>query len=177
MKKPLLLFIVLILCINCAKENEIKSLSNQLKTLEPYIGKTYMGEFANSTPEKPVFDIQKWDRILNGNGVKITHSVNEGEYGGESTIMFDLESNSFKSWYFTTAGFYTVATVTLVNNKIIFVEDVTGNQNGITQVKSTLELLSNGNMHTKAQYLVNGKWQDGHEIHYKEDSQAKVKFK
>ena len=155
----------------------MKSLSDQLKPLEPYIGKTYKGEFANSTPEKPIFDIQYWERILNGNGVKIIHSVNDGEYGGESIIMWDLISNSFKSWYFTTAGFYTVATVTFEDNKMIFIEDVTGNQNGITQVKSTLELLSNGNMHTKAHYLVNGEWQDGHEISYKEDSKVKVKFK
>ena len=49
--------------------------------------------------------------MLNGNGLRITHSVNNGEYGGESIIMWDEELGKFVSFYFTTAGFYTQATV------------------------------------------------------------------
>ena len=47
----------------------MNNLSKNLKVFEPYIGKTYKGEFAESTPEKPVFDVQYWERILNGNGI------------------------------------------------------------------------------------------------------------
>ena len=32
-------------------------------------------------------------------------------------------------------------------------------------------------MHSKAQYFQEGKWIDGHEIYYKEDSKAKIIFK
>ena len=115
-----------------SQNNEMNNLSKNLKVFEPYIGKTYEGEFAESTPEKPVFDVQYWERILNGNGIKITHSVNDGEYGGESIIMWDLKSESLQSWYFTTAGFYTEATVTFEDKKVVSIEKVTGNQNGIT---------------------------------------------
>jgi hypothetical protein len=107
----------------------------------------------NQHLKNPVFDVQYWERILNGNGIKITHSVNDGEYGGESIIMWDLKSKSLQSWYFTTAGFYTEATVTFEDKKVVSIEKVTGNQNGITKVKSIVQLLPNGEMHTKAQYF------------------------
>tara|TARA_B100001750_G_C15396117_1_gene540127 strand:+ start:100 stop:612 length:513 start_codon:yes stop_codon:yes gene_type:complete len=170
MKKILIL---LILGLFMAQNN----LSDHLKAFEPFIDKTYKGEFAQSTPETPVFDIQHWERILNGNGIKITHSVNNGEYGGESVIMWDAGLEKLVSWYFTTAGFYTQADIEIDDGKIIFIEEVTGNQNGITKVKSITQLLPNGEKHTKAQYLQNGKWIDGHEIYYKEDSSAKIIFK
>ena len=54
---------------------------------------------------------------------------------------------------------------------------MTGNQNGITEVKSITQLLPNSEKHTKAQYFQNGKWIDGHDIYYKEDPEAKINFK
>ena len=84
-------YLILILGLVISQSNEINSLSERLKPLKSYIGKTFKGEFSNSTPEKPVFDVQHWERILNGKGIRITHSVNNGEYGGESIIMWDDE--------------------------------------------------------------------------------------
>tara|TARA_B100000809_G_scaffold64481_1_gene61161 strand:- start:79 stop:603 length:525 start_codon:yes stop_codon:yes gene_type:complete len=174
LKKIILIFIIGLLI---SQNNEMNNLSKNLKVFEPYIGKTYKGEFSESTPEKPVFDVQYWERILNGNGIKITHSVNDGEYGGESIIMWDLKSKSLQSWYFTTAGFYIEATVTFEDKKVVSIEKVTGNQNGITKIKSIVQLLPNGEMHSKAQYFQEDKWIDGHEIYYKEDHEAKIIFK
>ena len=160
-----------------SQNNDMNNLSKPLKAFDSYISKTYKGEFVGSTSEKPVFDVQYWERILNGNGIKITHSVNDGEYGGESIIMWDLKSESLQSWYFTTAGFYTEATVTFEDIKVVSIGKVTGNLNGFTKVKSIVQLLPNGEMHTKAQYFQEGKWIDVHEIYYKEDPDAKVLFK
>lgn len=157
--------------------NEEKALSTHLKPLAPYLGKTYKGEFAGSTPEKPVYDIARWERALNGRAIRITHSVNNGQYGGESIVMWDPEKKSLVSWYFTTAGFFTQATIKIEKNKLLSHEKVTGNQNGITEVKSTGEFLPGGKMHSKAEFLQNGKWVPGHEIHYKEAPDAKVIFK
>ena len=47
MTKYLILFFGLVISQN----NEINSLSEQLKPLKSYIGKTFKGEFSNSTPE------------------------------------------------------------------------------------------------------------------------------
>ncbi len=75
-----LLLILLVLFFSCGESVRInKELSNHLKPFEPYIGKTFKGEFSNSTKEQPVFDISYWERILNGMAIKITHSVNEGD--------------------------------------------------------------------------------------------------
>tara|TARA_B100001750_G_scaffold11009_1_gene8107 strand:+ start:712 stop:1659 length:948 start_codon:yes stop_codon:yes gene_type:complete len=159
------------------KNDKINSLSEHLKLFEPYIGKTFKGEFANSTKEKPVIDVSHWERILNGTAIRIIHSVNEGEYGGQTIITWNAEKNSLVSSYFTTAGFTTNAIIHFEGNKLISIEDVTGNENGITKVKGVMELFSNGELHISSQYFMNDTWVDGHEIHYKEDSKAKVIFK
>jgi len=91
-------------------------------------------------------------------------------------IMWDAKVESLVSWYFTTAGFYTQATMIIENDKLVSYEKVTGNENGITEVKSIMQLLSNGQLHTKSEYLQNGKWVDGHEIYYKEAPEAQVIF-
>ena len=154
-----------------------RELSEHLKPFENYIGKTFKGEFANSTPEKPVYDISRWERALNGNAIRIMHSVNNGEYGGESIVIWDTKKESLVSWYFTTAGFYTQATLHFEDEKLISIEDVTGNENGITQVKAIIEFLPDGNMLNSSKYFMNGNWVDGHKIHYKEEPDAQVIFK
>ena len=73
------IIIILILGLLIGENHEMNNLSEHLKPFEPYINKTFKGEFANSTKEKPVFDISRWERILNGMAIKITHSVNDGE--------------------------------------------------------------------------------------------------
>ena len=119
-------------------------LSENLKPFQVFINKTFKGEFATSTPEKPVFDISRWERALNGNAIRIMHSVNNGEYGGETIIMWNPDKESLMSWYFTTGGILTNALVNVKGTKITSIEDVTGNNNGITKVKSLIELKQNG---------------------------------
>ena len=165
------------LCISCQDTNLNTDISEHLKSFEPYIDKTFKGEFSNSTPDKPVYDISRWERALNGNAVRIMHSVNKGEFGGESIVMWDRNKESLISWYFTTAGFYTQARLHFEDNKLISIENVTGNENGITQVKAIIELLPDGELVNSSKYLMNGNWVDGHKIHYKEVPDAKVVFR
>ena len=135
------IIISLILGLLIGGNNEMNNLSEHLKQFKPYIGKTFKGEFANSTKEKPVFDISYWERILNGMAIKITHSVNEGEYGGISIITWDENKSSLVSSYFTTTGFTTNALMHFEDGKLISLEDVIGNENGITKVKAIIEFL------------------------------------
>ena len=152
-------------------------LAEKLKVFQPMCGKTFRGEFANSTPEKPQWDVSKWERAMNGQAVRVLHSVNDGEYGGESIMMWDPSVEKIRFWYFTTAGFYTTGTLEIDGNKWTSVEKVTGNANNITEVRSTSEVHSDGKMVTKAEYLHEGKWVPGHEISYQESAQSQVKFK
>lgn len=160
-----------------AAKTTTETLIPELKFFEPFVGKTFRGEFANSTPEKPMFDVSHWERAMNGRAIRILHSVNEGEYGGETIVMWDPESKELRSWYFTTAGFHTEGTFKIDGNRLISVEKVTGNENGITEVKATSELKPEGQLSVKSEYLANGSWVPGHTITYHEAPDAKVVFK
>ena len=171
--------VLIVLFMSCQDTNQhmYTNISEHLKSFEPYIGKTFKGEFSNSTPEKPVYDISHWERALNGNAIRIMHSVNKGEYGGESIVMWDRSEESLISFYFTTAGFYTQAKLHFEDNKLISIEDVTGNQNGVTKVKAIFDFLPDGGFINSSMYLMNDNWVDGHKIHYKEVSDTQVVFK
>ena len=169
--------VILILGLLICENNKMNNLSEHLEPFERYINKTFKGEFATSTKENPIFDVSHWERILNGMAIRIMHSVNDGEYGGESIITWDAEKNSLVSSYFTTAGFTTNAAMHFEEGKLISIEDVTGNENGITKVKAIIELLPNGDLRNSSKYFMNGSWVDGHEIYYTEDPKAKVIFK
>jgi hypothetical protein len=153
-------------------------LAEPLKPFKPYLGKTWKGEFANSTPEKPVYDIARWERALNGKAVRVLHSVNNGEYGGESLIFWDAAKKSLVFYYFTTAGFFTTGASTFENNKFVSHEYVKGAaDNSVTEVRSFAEITPEGKMISKAEYFKNGKWEPGHEVTYVEDANAQVVFK
>ena len=76
--KYIISIILITTCVFSQNEPEStqKVLSKNLKPFEAYISKTFKGVFANSTPEKPVYDISHWERALNGNAIRIMHSVN-----------------------------------------------------------------------------------------------------
>ena len=173
MKRVLKYFLILPFIMHA---EDLGIMSEHLKSLSPYIEKTYRGEFLNSTKDDPVYDVAKWERALNGNAIRILHSVNNGEYGGESIIMWNPEKESLMSWYFTTGGFFTNALVIVEGNKITSIEDVTGNDNGITKVKSIIEFSQNGRLENRSKYLMNNIWVDGHQIFYVEDPKARVIF-
>jgi len=153
-------------------------LSERLKALQPFVGKTWRGELKSANQEKPSYDVSRWERTLNGQAVRIVHSVNNGEYGGESMIIWDDQKKSLVYYYFTTAGFYTHGTMTLENNKFTFHEYVTGYEGAsITEAKGTGEFTADGKLINKSQYLKNGTWVDGHAAVYVEDPTAQVIFR
>lgn len=158
---------------------ETGSLDTNLEPFRPLLGKTWRGEFKNSTPEKPMVDVSRWERSLNGKAVRVLHSVNHGSYGGESIIRWDKESKQLVFYYFTTAGFMTTGTMKVVEGKFIGLEKVSGGSGGVTEVRSTTELRADGTLLTKAEYLKDGQPAPdrGREVLYKEDATAEVKFK
>lgn len=177
MKHQLLAVFILALLCFAGSSFAQEQLAEPLKPFAPYIGKTWRGEFANSTPDKPVIDISRWERALNGQAIRILHSVNNGEYGGETILFWDKKNASLVFYYFTTAGFYTTGTAKFEEGKFISHEVVTGNQDGVTEVKAIGEILPGGKLRSSSQYFKNGEWVQGHEILYVEDANAQVIFK
>ncbi|MGE4180482.1 MAG: hypothetical protein AB7J34_11705 [Limisphaerales bacterium] len=148
----------------------------QLESFRPYIGKTWRGEFKNSTPEKPIVDISRWERALNGTAIRTLHSINQGQYGGESLIIWDAAKGCLAYHYITTAGFMTIGSMSVVDSRIISTEKVVGDAGGVTEVRATTEIRADGTMFTQSEFLKNGKWEPGHSVVYVEDPRAEVVF-
>jgi hypothetical protein len=152
-------------------------LDAHLAPLKPLVGKTWRGVFANSTPEKPVVDVSRFEAALNGQAVRNLHSINDGAYGGESLMVWDKEKQSLVFYYFTTGGFYTTGTIQPQDGGFATQEIVKGDSDGITEVKTTFRLLADGRLHVHSEYLKQGKWVEGRDMHYVEAPDAQVKFK
>ena len=176
-KRRLLVFTLALTLSGVCLGAESASLDPHLEPLRPLLGKTWKGEFKNSTPSRPVVDISRWERALNGRAVRILHSINDGAYGGESIIRWDEKKQSVVYHYFTTAGFTTTGTVRFDGNKLITHESVSGGSDGITEVRAVNELAPDGSFHVKSEYLKNGLWVPGRDVTYREDKSAQVIFK
>jgi hypothetical protein len=153
------------------------SLSVHLAGLAPFIGNTYRGEFAGSTAEYPVVDVTRWDRALNGQAVRVLHSVNDGAYGGETLILWDEEKDSLVFYYFTTAGFSTVGTMALEGRTMISREYVKDDPEGVTEVRVVSELRDDGAFRSQTRFLKQGVWIDGQSVLYHKDASARVVFR
>jgi hypothetical protein len=153
------------------------SLDTHLEPFRPLLEKILKGAFKNSTPEKPAVDVQHWERALNGKAVRLTHSFNNGVYGGETLFIWDEKKQSVVYYYFTTDDFMTTGTISFSGSTWTAHEVVSGDPDGITETRSTSELMPDGALRVKAEYLKKGEWQPGHEATYKEDPSAKVVFK
>jgi len=173
------LFLILIIMggiITMVQADEIY-LQKELEPLQQYIGTTWKGVMAGSDPGNPSIDIQHWERILNGTAIRIMHSINQGQYGGETIIFWDKESESLTYYYFTTGGFYTSGSITVENGNYIALEKVKGNEQGITEVKSSSQLQEDGSLLVSSEYFKNGDWVEGHKIVYRQAPEEKVIFK
>ncbi len=166
-----------VIAADAEKETPKEPLDPQLEGFRPFLGKTFRGEMRNSTPEKPAFDVQRFERALNGKAVRALHSINDGVYGGETLIFWDKAKNQISYFYFTTGGFYTTGSMTITNNKYTSLEKVAGASEGVTEVKGSGELKPDGTFVTSSEYLKEGKWVPGHGAVYKVDPKAEVKFK
>ena len=143
-----------------------ESLSEQLEPLRTLVGKTWRGQVAENEAGDPVYDVSRWERVLNGNGIRIVHSVNRGDYGGETMVIWDAELDSLAFYYFTTAGFYTRGTIEAVDGRMVAREDVIGNEDGITVVESTTEFVSADQMLVTTRFLKQGAWTEPTEVTY-----------
>jgi hypothetical protein len=152
-------------------------LDPRLAPLQPLVGRTWRGELSPPGAAKPVVDVHRFELVLNGRAVRSLHSINDGEYGGETLFVWDDEKKSVVYTYFTTAGFYTTGTLQPEGGALQFHEIVRGTTSGVREVKSTSRVLPDGRLHVKSRHLKDGQWLDGHEVHYVEDPKAVVRFK
>ena len=156
---------------------EEPALNAHFEPLRPLLGKTFKGTFKDSKPDKPVVDVARWERAMNGQAVRLLHSINDGVYGGETLFIWDSKKQSVVYYYFTTVGYLTTGTMQVKDGKILTHEEVQGEAGGVKEVRGMSEILPGGKFHVKAEYLKDGQWVLGHEVTYEEDPAGKVVFK
>lgn len=131
--------------------------TNKLKPFANYLG-TWEATFKSPDGKSEVYDVSHWERALNGKALRTLHSINNGDYGGESLMFWDKKKQQVVFYYFTTADFFTQGSIEFISeNEFIAYEDVSGNADGITQVKSTSQLLDD-EMNVSTSYLKDGEW-------------------
>lgn len=154
-------------------------LQAELEIFRPFLDSHWEGDLTEPGKEKKMIDRSIWSRALNGKAIKTVHSVNDGEYGGETMIFWDQQQKKIAYYYFTTAGFYTHGTMTYDpgTQRIEALENVENNAQGITQVRSSSGLDKSGVLEVSSEYLQNGKWVKGHSALYKRVPHTEVKFR
>jgi len=80
---------VMLVFVNPAKAGEEPELHPQLEVFRPYLDTYWIGDVNQPGSATPSIDRSHWQRALNGQAIKTTHSINDGEYGGESMIVWD----------------------------------------------------------------------------------------
>ena len=153
------------------------ALDPHLEFLQPWLDKTFKSEGKAPNSGKPSTDVVRWERALNGRVVRITHSLNDGAYGGEVIVRWDEEKQAVCYYYFTTDTFWTEGTMSFKDGKIASHEIVKGKAEGITEVRATIEMHPDGTYLQKSEYLKDGKWSPGREALYRPDPAASVIFK
>jgi len=172
-----LTFCIIIISSAFSNEYNSKKLSNHLFGFENFIDKSFEGEFYNSTKTNPLKDIIRFERILNGEAISITHSVNHGEYGGRYIITWNSEKEKLESYYFSTGGEIILSKVNILNNEIILEEDFSNYKNGIKKVQKIFRINESGKLENNIKYLMNSHWVNAHEINYDRNDKAKIIFR
>jgi len=153
------------------------ALDSHLEFLQPWLDKTFKSDGKEPSSGKPTTDVARWERALNGKAVRITHSLNDGAYGGEVIVRWDEEKQAVCYHYFTTDTFRTEGTMTFKDGKIASHEMVKGKAEDVSEVRATIEMRSDGVYLQKSEYLKDGKWSPGREALYRPDPAARIIFR
>lgn len=151
-------------------------LDPRLAPLAPYADRTFTARMGPAGSEDSVIDVQKWETVLGGKAVRVTHSINGGDYGGESLITWDAVSGSMRFLYVTTAGFHTVGTIVAAGDSLVTLEDVVGDAGGVTRVESVWRRAGEG-FTVSSRMQAAGQWQPKRESVYRETPEAEPRFR
>ncbi|SDE68848.1 hypothetical protein [Kordiimonas lacus] len=146
----------------------------ELVILKPFIG---TWKTISDAPNEPnsFTDVAKWECILNGRVVRITHNVNDGAYAGESLIHWDGQQQKIIYRYVTTAGFYTDGVITPADDGGIDVHEyVRGATSGPTETLSHYEVKDDGRIHAWSKFLTGDAWTEPNTVIYEHAPEAQV---
>lgn len=146
-----------------------------MKRFEIVAGKTWRAEGRNEQGETTV-DVSRWEYILGGKALQITHSVNDGAYGGRTILFFDEGAKEYVFHYFTTAGFHTRGTATFEGNVMTSVEKVSGHDE-IIEVRAVSTLAPDKLIVSSEYVKKDGSTSPGHHFTYMPTEDGEVIFR
>ncbi len=132
-------------------------LEARLAPLAPYVGRAYTAHMSPPGSEPAVVDVQVWEEILGGKGVRVTHSINGGDYGGQSLFTWDETKQAIVYFYVTTASFHTVGTLVAAGDSLSTIEQVVGEAGDISEVRGVTRRTADG-MVVRTQRKVRDQW-------------------
>ena len=137
----------------------------------PMIGHTWRG--TGRTPG--VQDVQRWEWAVGGHAIRITHSVNDGVYGGETLVFRDRDSGDYVFHYFTTGGFHTTGTMRPTVASVFEIEETVHGLDGIETQRSTATL-ADGGYRIRTRRQRDGAWVEVGGFDYRRDDAAVVRL-
>ena len=141
----------------------------KLMVLAPFIG-TWKADVGENT-----IDISNYQWILGGKALRIMHSINDGQYGGEALIHWNSDKEAITYRYVTTSTFYTDGTLSPIENGFEAHEIVHGNMGGITETRAGYTM-QDGEIHVWSQLLKEGEWTEKDHAVYVRAEDAEIRF-
>lgn len=140
-----------------AAQPAVAELDSHLAPLAPFVGRSYTAHMSPPGAEPAVVDVQQWEEILGGKGVRMTHSINGGDYGGQSLFTWDETKQAIIYFYATTASFHTEGSMVAAGDSIMTHEQVIGEAGDITEVRGVTRRTADG-LVVRTERKVQGQW-------------------
>jgi hypothetical protein len=134
--------------------------------MQPLLGKVWHGVPTNIGARAE--DLSKWEMILDGGMLRITHAFGDGTTGGETLIYWDRGRERLASITVSTDGYRAEGLFEILSdNRWRLDQEVTGDpQVQRLRIEGTLQ--SDGQFTTQWSYLKDGVWVDGDRFEYRE---------
>lgn len=143
----------------------------------PLVGKTWRGKGVGPAGGTHVEDIQRWEWILGGQAIRITHSVNNGAYAGESVVFRAPDGDgpegiAYVYTYVTTGGFYTTGVMRAKGAGAFVAEETVHGVPGLGKLKAVGTLGEDGVYRMRSSMDKDGQWVETGGFDYSEDASA-----
>ncbi len=133
--------------------------------LADLVGRTWRSEPAAGSEAGPA-DISRWSWDLGGRVIVSRHALEDGSYGGITHIYRNAKTGALDYVYVTSAGFHTTGTFEIGADGSWTTEEAVTGHPTVTRVRSTGQILPDGRMQSRSDYLSAGVWSPGRDVIY-----------
>lgn len=158
---------ILALCVACGGAAQaVAEADEPFAPLKPLMGKVWHGVPTNVGARAE--DLSRWEMILDGGMLRITHAYGDGTTGGETLIYWDRGLERLASITVSTDGYRAEGVFeVLPGNRWLLDQEVVDDPE-VQRLRIEGELRPDGQFVTQWSYLKGGQWVDGDRFEYRE---------